>query len=95
MCAFWLSWLVCSLSPWYRYVITCCVNRTFLNNQVPKIYLPFDEATSISDLGRACYRLSRDTLQDLYDPPADILVTIRYFDAVFNFMTGKRAVWGE
>jgi hypothetical protein len=49
----------------------------------------------VLDIADQCLKLSRISAQDHYDPPTDTLVIIRYLNAVFNFMTGRKGAWGE
>jgi hypothetical protein len=56
--------------------------------------VPYDDSETIADIASRCLRLSRICVLDLYDPPSDTLVIIRYFHAVYYFMTGRRAAWG-
>lgn len=55
----------------------------------------YENREDIADKADQCYRLSRSTSIHLYDPPTVTLVTVRYLDAVYNFMTGKKGAWGE
>lgn len=47
------------------------------------------------ELASRCMRVSRAVSIHLYDPPTLEMVTIRYFDAVFCSLTGKKGAWGE
>lgn len=64
-------------------------------NQVPKRFATFEDSALTADIADQCYRLSRDGVLDMYDPPTDILLVIRYFTAVFHFMLGRKAAWSE
>jgi hypothetical protein len=63
--------------------------------QVPKRFATFEDNVMTADIANQCYRLSRDGVLDMYDPPTHILLVIRYFTAVFHFMAGRKAAWSK
>lgn len=62
--------------------------------QVPKGVLP-DQAEPCLTTAQKCYRASRILTIDHYDQPSVELITLRYFDCVYSFLTKQTVQAGE